>query len=428
MKIKSIVFLCLVLAGPLRAEPPQYALQDGDTVVFLGDSITAAGGYTKIVEHYTVMRYPQRKVRFINAGQGGDTASAAVDRLERDVFQQGATVVTVAFGINDIGWGTKANAETKQQYLNGIRTIIERCRERNVRPVICSPSITAEDPHAAERGFLAAMADEGRDLAQSMGAKTIDLQREMRQIHRSILAANAAEPDQTKHSSLHAADGVHLTDLGQLAMAYGMIKGLGIPQILSKASMDNASLTSFAKQGCTITELQRTDDGLSFVRLDDGLPLNLGIFSGLNHRFVPMPDLGRYELKIVNLPEGEYEIAACGRKIGRETAAALAEGVNLASMTLNGWEPGGLWNAQSNAVKEYIDARDKLWAGGVIRDRFMKPHPELPALVSEARALDEQLTALIRHTARPVPYAMTVTKVVPPAGLKEKAAGGLKGP
>lgn len=44
---------------------------------------------------------------------------------------------------------------------------------------------------------------------------TIDLQVEMRLIHRQILAANAAEPDKSKHSSLHVPDGVHLSDLGQ---------------------------------------------------------------------------------------------------------------------------------------------------------------------------------------------------------------------
>src|SRR6187200_2321321 len=78
------------IAMPSRAD---FALRDGDTVVFLGDSITAARGYTKIVEHYTLMRFPDRKVRFVNAGKGGDTATSAVQRLERDVFGRGATVV-----------------------------------------------------------------------------------------------------------------------------------------------------------------------------------------------------------------------------------------------------------------------------------------------------------------------------------------------
>ncbi len=92
-----------------------FVLKDGDTLVFVGDSITAARGYTKIVELYTLMRYPARRVKFWNAGQGGDTAAGAVARLDRDVFAHGATVVTVAFGVNDIGWGTKADQEHKQK-------------------------------------------------------------------------------------------------------------------------------------------------------------------------------------------------------------------------------------------------------------------------------------------------------------------------
>src|SRR6478609_1206750 len=123
--ILTTVFLCL--ASFARGD---FALGDVDTVAFLGDSITAARGYTKIVEHYTLMRFPERKVHFVNAGQGGDTAAGCLQRLERDVFSQGATVVTVAFGINDIGWGTKANEQTKQRYLDGIREIIEKCRAR----------------------------------------------------------------------------------------------------------------------------------------------------------------------------------------------------------------------------------------------------------------------------------------------------------
>ena len=407
--MKKALLILVSLASPVRAALPDYLLQDGDNVAFLGDSITAARGYTRIVEHYTLMRYPQRAVRFFNAGQGGDTASGAVDRLERDVFSKGATVVTVTFGVNDIGWGTKANAESKQKYLDGIRTIITRCQEKMVRPVICSPAITAESPDTAETGFLQTMTDEGLALARSLGARTVDLQRGMREIQRRVLAANAAESDKTKHSSLHVSDGVHLSDLGQLAMGYAMLKGLGAPPEVSAVSLDAATLTLSAAAGCTVSQLQRTSGGMSFVRLDQGLPLNLGVLSGLNYRFVPIPEgINQYQLTITNLPAGKYEILAAGRKISEETSAALAQGVNLASMTSNGWEPGGLWNAQSDTVKEGVDARDKLWAGGVIRERFMAPHPDAARLAAEARGLDDQLVVHLRHLAQPVPYPIEI--------------------
>ena len=214
----SFAFLLATFAVVSTARG-DFALQNGDRVVFLGDSITAARGYPKIVELYTLMRFPEREVTFYNAGQGGDTASAAVNRLERDVFGQGATVVTVAFGVNDIGWGMKADDEHRKLYLEGIRSIVRLCGEHEVRPIICSPAITAENPNTAETGYLQKIADEGLALARKLGASTIDLSRGMREIQRRIVAANAAEPDPEKQIRLHVDDGVHLNDLGQLAMA-----------------------------------------------------------------------------------------------------------------------------------------------------------------------------------------------------------------
>ena len=405
--MRKILFILLCLAGPVRAALPDYLLRDGDTVAFLGDSITAARGYTRIVEHYTLMRYPQRAVRFFNAGQGGDTASGAVDRLERDVFSKGATVVTVTFGVNDIGWGTKANAESKQKDLDGIRTIITRCQEKKVRPVICSPAITAEAPDTAETGFLQTMTDAGLALARSLGAETIDLQRGMREIQRRVVESNEqTKPEDQVH--LHMKDGVHLEELGHLAMAYAMIKGLGAPEEVSTAEIDAATSRS-TSAGCVISKVEKTTDGLAFTRLDKGLPLNFGGFFPLNFRWVPIPDgINRYLLTVKNLPDGEWELRANGRPFGKVRTEELAKGINMASMTAKGGEPGGPWEMQSCVVRELVDARDKLWAGGVIRERFMAPHPGAAALAAEARALDDQLVAHLRHLAQPVPYLIEI--------------------
>ena len=72
--VGSITFI-MGLTSAARAE---YALRDKDTVIFLGDSITAARTYGKIIENYTLLRFPERKVRFINAGWGGDTAAGGL--------------------------------------------------------------------------------------------------------------------------------------------------------------------------------------------------------------------------------------------------------------------------------------------------------------------------------------------------------------
>lgn len=418
MKLR-LLFPALLVAT-ITVHGADFALRDGDTIAFLGDSITAARGYTKIVEHYTLMRFPERRVRFINAGQGGDTAHGSLQRLERDVFAQGATVLTVAFGINDIGWGTKADDEHRQKYLDGIREIVTRSQKRGIRVFICSPAITAESPDTAEKGYLQLMTDDGLALARSLGAETIDLTRGMRDIQRRIVSANASEKDPGKHTRLHVHDGIHLNDLGQLAMGHAMLRGLHAPAEVSAATIDAAKLRTDAANNCRITALQRLPDGITFRRLDRGLPLNLGIFSALNHRWIPIPEtLNGYRLKITGLDPGDYEVRVEGRLLGKYTAARLARGENIASATSNGWEPGGPWDAQSDAVREIVDARDKAWGGEHFRLQFNRDNPSSGKIKRQSKAADDALVALARTMARPYPYRFEIRKAAAAAKAAE---------
>jgi hypothetical protein len=331
-----------------------------------------------------------------------------LQRLERDVFAKGATVVTVAFGINDIGWGTKADDEHRKLYLDGIRAIIARCKEKKVRPIICSPAITAEAPDTAEQGYLQKMTDEGLALAKSLGAETIDLQRGMREVQRRVLDHNSkAKPeDQVK---MHVKDGIHLEDLGQVAMAYAMLKGLGAPEEVSSATIDATKLQAEAV-GCTISGVEAKDGALSFTRLDQGLPLNMGPFTGLQYRWITIPDgINRYRLTVKDLPAGEYQITVDGRDVGKENADSLSRGVNIASKTGSGWFPGGPWDAQSCVVKELVDARDKLAEAGRLQRDLLGMQGD--AVPKEITKQDELLVNLQRQAAKPQPYRFTITPV-----------------
>ncbi len=410
LALLGLAFTLLAGAAPDAVSRPGFALRDGDTLVFLGDSITAARGYTKIVELYTLMRHPEARVRFWNAGQGGDTAAGAVSRLERDVFAHGATVVTVAFGVNDIGWGTKADPEHRQQYLDGIRTIVTECQRRKIRVFICSPAILHEDPDRGEAGYLQAMADDGMALARSLGAESIDLSRSMREVQRRVVAANAQEKDAAKMTRLHVGDGVHLNDLGQLAMGWAMLKGLGAEPEVSEVVIDAAGAKAVRAAGCRVSEIRKLPDGVRFVRRDAGLPMNLGVFSALQYRFVPVPDtLNGYRLAVKGLSPGRYEVRAEGRLLGTWDDRQLAGGINIASATANGWEPGGPWDAQSDVVKELVDARDKLWMGGQFRGQHNPGNPAERKLAAKFRRLDGELTDLARAQAQPYPYRFEVT-------------------
>src|SRR6185436_9280000 len=285
-------------------------------------------------------------------GQGGDTAAGGLARLEKDVFSRGATVLTVAYGVNDIGWGVKADAEHRQKYLESIQEIVRRCNERKARVFICSAAITAMDPDKAEKDFLQSMCDEGLAAAKELGAGTIDLQRDMRAIQRRLLEENKhLQPKESPHT-LHASDGVHLNDLGQLSMAFCILKGLGAPAEVSSAVIDAKSGESGESKGCKINGVTQKDGVLEFDRLDEGLPLNFGLFGALQFRFIPFPDqLNRYLLTVKELPEGKYEVLANGRKLATYSHKQLAAGVNISFATSDAWQPGGPWDVQSTLVK-----------------------------------------------------------------------------
>jgi len=404
-----LLFLAFLSARDVRAD---FKLRDGDTVVFLGDSITAARQYGKIIENYTLLRFPERKIQFINAGQGGETIKGSLKRLETDVFQRGATVLTVAYGINDIGWGVKADEAHKQEYLSAIGELIDRCKARNVRVFICSAAITAETPDKAEVGFLQRMCDEGLAVASAKGAGTIDVQREMRAIQKRIVEANARQQEKAKHTRLHAEDGIHLNDLGQMAMAYSILKGLDAPSVVSTAVLDGTSASIIEQEGCRIQDLNQSAGVLTFTRLDHRLPMNLHSLWMLQGIYIPIGDqLNRQVLAVRGLPSGRYEVMADERPLGKWKSEDLNRGINIASATEDPWQPGNTWAAQGYAVTSLTTMRDDLVHAMRGMERDITASSARDELLAKAVAIEKAIVELQRFTARPTPVRFQVRKV-----------------
>ena len=211
--------------------------------------------------------------------------------------------------------------------------------------------------------------------------------------------------------ALHAADGIHLNDLGQLAMALVILKGLRAPDLVSAMSIDANDGNLIASEGCRVTNIRVQKDGVTFTRLDEGLPLNRGILSSLDHRWVPIPDrLNRYELRIIHLPAGDYTIRAEERSLGTVTAEQLSQGMNIASMTADAWEPGGPWDAQSDVVKELVEARDHLLYGRLLQQTYAANNPEKVDLQHDYAELDKRVIELQRKSAHPRPFRFEVIR------------------
>ena len=416
---RTAAILFALVCSPLLVRAEDFAIHDGDTVVFLGDSITASKVYGKLIENYTLLRFPERKVHFINAGRGGETAAGGFKRFAQDVLTLKPTLVTVAYGVNDIGWGTRADDEHKQAYLDGIRGMVEACKKQGVRVYICSAAVTAEDPAKSENGYLQKMCNEGMALSRSLGGNAIDVQGFMREIQKRMVAANATADAKQEKATLHVADGVHLNDVGQLAMALAILKGLGAPAEVSSVSVDAREPKLLGAKGCTVKDLVKKDEAIEFVRLDRGLPLNNGIFFALQFRFVPVPEaINRYMLTVANLPAGRYEILADGRSAGNFSSQELAKGANISSSTGDGWEPGGPWNAQANVLQALTESRSQLGGACSTADYYLKTGETASLLDKEAAKTNAQIEEMQRIVAKPKPYHFVIKRYVAPTGKK----------
>jgi lysophospholipase L1-like esterase len=132
MKNKFLVSIALL---GLTATP-QFAVgelfKDGETVCLLGDSITARGATQTIISDYYLTRFPDRTVRFVNAGRSGDSAGGALGRVQEDVIAKKPTSVSIMFGMNDVNRGSyvanpdDAKKGQQQQALDGYRANMEK--------------------------------------------------------------------------------------------------------------------------------------------------------------------------------------------------------------------------------------------------------------------------------------------------------------
>ena len=351
--IAGFVFLVLLL--PCREAVANFMIQDGERVVFLGDSLTATRGYTDLVELYTFCTYPNRSVEFINAGIGGDTAERGLKRLRETVLDHKPTLITVCYGINDIGWGMLADEEHYEKYMKSMEGIVSQCQEAGARVVVMSPCATQlGEPDKVESNPLNLMGRRVLAMAEERGAAGIDLYNAFTEIQVKIRRDGKDEEFQT-----HAGDGIHLSDFGNLVFAYVLLKGLGAPDVISSATLDAETARVANSYRCQISDLEIDGEKIRFTRLDEGWPMFLGPFAGFQFPYVPSgEELSRYELKVTGLPEHEwYDVQIDGKTIATLPREDIEAGVNLSYMAAGLWDQIPPWRALGEAGRTLMKAR-----------------------------------------------------------------------
>lgn len=215
----------LTLIGPAPRDLPQeIILKPGDTIVAIGDSITAAGGYLKDVDAVLASQYPQLKIPpVVNAGIGGQKAEDLLPRFRHDVIDRKPAVVTLSIGINDVWHREKEPHDPKvlDRYYENVSKMVDMAQEAGIKVILLTPTVIREEPANVPNERLVVYVDAEKRIAQEKKCELVDL-------HRLFLEALAHKPQDARGNWL-TGDGVHMNPRGDALMAIGVLRGLGVP-------------------------------------------------------------------------------------------------------------------------------------------------------------------------------------------------------
>jgi len=217
--------IALIRGGPAAATPK---LKKDDRIVFLGDSITAAGvgpsGYVGLTARRIARTYPALGVKVIGAGISGHKVPDCQKRLDRDVISKKPTIVVIYIGINDV-WHWNRNRGTKKEaFESGLGDLVKRINAAGARVILCTPTVIGEKTDGSNR--FDKMLDEYSAISRKVAAKTGSQLLDLRKLFLAHLK---------KHNTANAAKGVltsdtvHLNAAGNRFLADLMLKALNVP-------------------------------------------------------------------------------------------------------------------------------------------------------------------------------------------------------
>ncbi len=204
----------------------------GKRVVFLGDSITQAGGYVAFTTYYLEKLYPKKDFDILGLGLASETVSGLsedghaggqfprpclFERLGRVLEKAKPEVVVACYGMND-GIYLPLDKERMAAFQKGITKLIEQCKAAGAKQIVLvTPPIYDAVPKGTEVDYDAVLAEYAKweTGLKVPGVRVIDLHTAMRK----------ARDGRTEPFSK---DKVHPGDDGHLLIARTVLTALGV--------------------------------------------------------------------------------------------------------------------------------------------------------------------------------------------------------
>jgi lysophospholipase L1-like esterase len=246
-RVSLAVFVCLIAVAPLRAEDApasKLAVQSGDKIAFLGDSITANGarphGYVTLVVEG--LKSEGLEVSHIPAGKSGHRSNDMLARLDRDVLSKQPQWLALSCGVNDV-WHFKLRLGKRtfqgvplEDFKKNIAAIIDQAQAAGLKVMVLTATMIGEDPERELNKMLIPYNTYLRQVAREKHCLLADLNADMQAALKAMpdeegRAKMFGEPDYQRHiKNKLTVDGCHMNHLGNIMMAKGVLRAFGLSE------------------------------------------------------------------------------------------------------------------------------------------------------------------------------------------------------
>ena len=262
--------------------------QNVQRIVFLGNSITYSGEYITYLETYYRLKYPCRKIEWINVGLPSETVSGLSEdnhadgafprpdlheRLDRVFDQLKPDLVFVNYGMND-GIYLPLDEDRFQRYKDGITWLEAKITGIGAKVMLMTPPVYDPKKGEAYSNVLDNYSDWLISKRYTDGWSVIDIHWPMRKY---------LEDQRELDSAFYLAkDGVHPGEVGHWLMAKEVLISLGesevknfedIHQALSSFSNGEEILGLISKKQALLRDAWLTSTGHLRPGLAEGVSL-----------------------------------------------------------------------------------------------------------------------------------------------------------
>ncbi len=221
MDLKKIILSAAALAcasGAMASENADCIFKDGDSIAFLGDSITEQGakepdGYVNMVME--TLKSEGFDVTCVPAGISGNMSKHMLARVDKDVIAKKPAWMFLSCGVNDAPNGIDNPGVPLADYIRDINAILDKCAAAQIKVIILSATPVVEEPEHVANKNLVEYNNALRAIAAERRLPLIDLNKTFN---------NIIEKKKDKSVRYLTKDGTHMNPRGNAVIAAQILK------------------------------------------------------------------------------------------------------------------------------------------------------------------------------------------------------------